>query len=353
MGTFSTPEGMPEVEDSFIRDRESFCWDGGAPVRPEDTVSGTVDRFRPRDVPDALWDRINAMVKDAVIVTGPTRMSDAENQLTILAQLVVWADRIGQPLVPEVLLRPDTIDRFIHEGCARLTPGSRTNYRTQLWKIGAAVLGPSVYPPKSIGMPRSGVVPPYSAAEVTDLTSWGRGLPTAYMRRNVRALLGIGLGAGLMSEDIQRLVGTDITVHGADVVVNVVASDKPRKVPVLPEWADDVLALAQESGDLPYFCPERDRITARDIISFIERGSPDHKARFNVQQLRVTWIVHHLSINTHLLLLTAWAGVRPEQLMKYLPFATLPAELSPLSYLAPMVPLEVRRAKKRGAGTGG
>jgi hypothetical protein len=123
-------------------------------------------------------------------------------------------------------------------------------------------------------------------------------------------------------------------------------------VPVLPEWADDVLALAQESGERPFFCPERERITSRDIIGFIERCSPDHKARFNVQQLRVTWIVHHLSINTHLLLLTAWAGVRPEQLVKYLAFATLPGELSPPSYLAPVVPLEIRRAKKRGHRTG-
>jgi len=145
-------------------------------------------------------------------------------------------------------------------------------------------------------------------------------------RRNTRALLAIGLGAGLTSQEIQRLVGTDVTTGGGAVLVTVPGA-MARRVPVLPVWAETVQRLALESGEGPFFCPERTRITRRDVIGFIERCSGDDPAPFCVQRLRVTWIVHHLSANTHLLLLERWSGVGAGQLVKYLRFASLPGEL--------------------------
>ncbi len=136
------------------------------------------------------------------------------------------------------------------------------------------------------------------------------------------ALLAIGLGAGLTSEEIQRLVGADIRVEGDDLIVDVIGKDR-RQVPVLPEWAPEVWGFARESGAHPYFSPERSCITRRDIIGFIERASVD-KAEFCIQRLRITWVVHHLSAGTHMLLLERWSGVRAGQLVKYLKYATLP-----------------------------
>ena len=144
-------------------------------------------------------------------------------------------------------------------------------------------------------------------------------------RRNTRALLAIGLGAGLTSQEIQRLVGTDVTTGGGAVLVTVPGA-MARRVPVLPVWAETVQRLALESGEGPFFCPERTRITRRDVIGFIERCSGDDTARFNVQRLRVTWIVHHLSDATHLLRLTAWAGVGAGQIVKDLRYASLPED---------------------------
>jgi hypothetical protein len=157
--------------------------------------------------------------------------------------------------------------------------------------------------------------------------NWTRGLPTPHMRRNARALLAIGLGAGLTSEEIQRLVGTDVRQVDDGVVVEVIGKSS-RLVPVTDEWADDVLCFAQESGKRPYFAPERKHITRRDLIGFIERCSGDGPARFNIQRLRVTWIVHHLSRGTHLLVFEKIAGVSAGQLVRYLPFSTLLPGLS-------------------------
>ena len=139
------------------------------------------------------------------------------------------------------------------------------------------------------------------------------------MRRNTRALLAIGLGAGLTSQEITSLVGTDIRQEGGVVLVDVVGK-LARTVPVHKVWAAEVLQLAEEVGPRAYFMPERTRITRRDILGFIERCSGDGPPKFNVQQLRITWMVWHLTAGTPLSALVRAAGVGVGQLGKYLRF---------------------------------
>lgn len=304
-------------------DRLSTAWDGGEPMRPERTVSGTIDRFRPQDVPDEIWRRIGALVRSSVATAAPDKPFVADHAMTVVAQLVVWADRLGVVLEPQVVFHPETIERFLVEGCTHLSQGSRLNYRTHLWKVGTAVLGHELFPPKPLPLQRSAVNAPYAQEEVSEFLAWARGLPTPHMRRNAEALLAVVLGTGLQSQELTTLVGTDVHHHGGLVVVHVVGK-RARQVRVLDEWADPVLRFAAESGNRPFFTPDRRRITRRDIIGFIERCSGEGSALFNVQRLRITWIVQHLSAGTHMLRLERWSGVGAGQLVKYLNFATLP-----------------------------
>ena len=347
----SAPRGtgarfVPGDLETFLADRAAVVWDGGQPVRTDLIVSEIITRFHPQQVPPDVWRRVEAFVRDAVSAAAPGTPFIADHQMTVMAQLAIWADVVGLPLDPAVVLIPETVDRFLLEGCRHLKEGSRLNYRTNLWKIGAAVLGEGLFPPKPLPLKRSAVSAPYSEGEITDLVSWARGLPTTHMRRNVRALLAVGLGAGLPSEEIQCLLGTDIQADSRGVAVEVVRGRR-RRVPIRPEWVDEVRVLAAESGERPFFVPERAGITRRDIIGFIERCSLDDKAQFNVQTLRVTWIVHHLSMGTHMLLLEQWSGVGAGQLVKYLKYATLP-ESEPESPAPP-----VRHLGLQGLGRGG
>ena len=88
--------------------------------------------------------------------------------------------------------------------------------------------------------------------------------------------------------------------------------------------------LAEESGERPYFRPERTRISRRDVLGFIGRCSPEGPPKFNIQRLRITWIVAHLAAGTHLAALEQAAGVTADQLVKY------------LVYVAPLDEAEVR-----------
>jgi hypothetical protein len=305
--------------DSFLEDRRAEHWAGGEPLRPDASVSGTINRFSPRDIPDDAWRRVEPVVRDAVSKAAPGDPQKANHQLSIVTQLAVWADRIGQPIEPAALFHPEFLDRFITEGCAHLSKGTQLNYRTNLWRVGEAVFGRELFPPRALPLQRSSVARPYSVTEVSELVSWSRGLPTAHMRRNSRVLLALGLGAGLTSQEITSLVGTDVHVEDGVVLIEV-EGKMARSVPVHRLWADEVLRLAEESGPRAFYMPERSRITRRDILGFIERCTGEGLPMFNVQRLRITWIVGQLASGTHPKALVRAAGVGIGQIGKYLVF---------------------------------
>ncbi len=286
-------DNKPEFSGSFAEERQSEAWDHGEPLRPDDSVKAAIARFSPKDVPDQVWERIGPVVTAAVAGEAPEKPNIARRHLTIATQLAVWADRIGVSLEHTVLFHPETIDRYIREGCAHLSIGSRMNYRSQLWKFGEAVIGPDHFPPHPLPLRRSPTNIPYSKAEVTGLVAWARGLRTDHMRRNAQALLAIGLGAGLSSQEVSRLAGSDVREEVGLVLVDVIGQ-RARTVPVLRVWAPRVLELAEESGTDAFFLPGRTRITRGNIDAFIGRCSDHEDAAFNVQRLRITWMVTHL-----------------------------------------------------------
>jgi len=315
--------GPLDLDPGFAADRVAEHWSFGAPVRSGESVSGTINRFSPRDVPADVWGRVEPVVKDSVTKVGFTDTVLARTCTSVVGQLAVWADRIGHPVEADTLFTPEFIDRFITEGCTHLKPGTRTNYRGQLWQVGAAVVGHTLFPPRSASLRPSDLLPPYSPAEVTELVSWSRGLPTASMRRDSWALLALGLGTGMRAEEITRAVGTDVSVEDGIALVRVLGTGGriDREVPIHHLWADHVLELATESGPQPFFRTDRTRILRNDIVGFIRRCSIDETPKFTVQRLRVTWLVGHLGAATHLHALGRASGVAVGQLVKYLPFA--------------------------------
>lgn len=317
------PDRPSELNADFAADRCAEFWSFGAPVRSGESVSGTINRFSPRGVPADVWRRVEPVVRESVTKVGFSDAVLARKCVSIVGQLAVWADRIGYPVDADALFTPELIDRFITEGCTHLSPGTRLNYRGQLWQVGAAVVGHTLFPPRSVALRAPDLLPPYSPAEVTELVSWSKGLPTASMRRDSWALLALGLGTGMRAEEITRAVGTDVTVEDGIAMVKVLGTGGriDRVVPIHHLWAGHVLELADESGAGPLFRMSRTRIQRNDIVGFIRRCAIDETPKFTVQRLRITWLVGHLAAGTHLHALERASGVAVGQLVKYLAFA--------------------------------
>ena len=128
----------------------------------------------------------------------------------------------------------------------------------------------------------------------------------------------------MRAEEITRAVGTDIREENGIVLVDVLGAGgrRARTVPLRRPWDREVLALATESGKRPYFRPDRTGIRRNDVLGFVRRCSADGPPKFNLQRLRVTWIVEHLTSGVQLTALEEAAGVAAGQLVKYLKFAT-------------------------------
>ena len=317
------PVPIPPALRSFYADRNTPNWVAGEPLRPDESVSKAIKQFSPLNVPEVLWRRIEALVKDTVAQAAPASVYAAKSLMTVVTQLVIWVDTLGLPLEPGVVFHPDTIDRFASEGCAHLASGTQHNYRTQLRAVGSVVLGSEFFPPPPLPLKRAEPLAPYSFADIAALRSWGRGLPTERYRHNIAVILALGLGAGLHSQELLPLVGTDVTRDDTGTTVHVIG-ERAREVPVLSTWADQVAALATKAGQRPIFLPERTVITRRQVPNFIARCPKGEAPSLNAIRLRNTWIVGHLSAGTHLLALAQAAGVDATQVVKLARYATEP-----------------------------
>jgi hypothetical protein len=261
---------MPKAHPGFLVDRLAERWDHGQPIRDSDDVSRLIARFSPDEVPAEVWARVEGPVREWVQRAEPKTLERARNLLNAVTQLAIWGDTLGLPLEPEVLLRPETIDRFVVEGCRDLTDGTRTNYRTALRAVGRKVLSPDLFPPQPIALPRSPKEPPYSQSEIAALVSWTSGLPTERMRGNARALIAFGLGAGCTTQELARVIGTDVASDGEGVLV-ALTGQATRTVPVLRRWENEVLSRSVQVGERPVFLPDRTRIVRHHIPNFIWR----------------------------------------------------------------------------------
>jgi hypothetical protein len=280
-------------------------------------VSETIARFTPDSVPAAAWGRLGPTVCAWVEQAAPDSAYKASTLLSITTQAAVWADAIGLPLVADTVLHPDVIDRFVLEGCAHLAPGTQINYRRQLRCVGSAVLGPTIYPPRPLPIRRSGVLAPYSPGGIALLVAWARGLPTERFRHTANGILVLGLGAGLTSQEMSRLVGDDVAVDHDGVVIEVIG-DQARSVPVIATWEKAVARLGDEAGSGPVLMPERSRISSHQLKNFQARCPAGDAPTLDTGRLRATWICDHLAAGTDIRAVEKASGVNASQLVKYL-----------------------------------
>jgi hypothetical protein len=284
----------------------------------------TIARFNPRRVPREAWAVIAPRARDAVARVEPRDARDATELLSRTALLLWWCHGQGLDLGPEVVFAPETLDRFVAQGCARLAKGTRTNYRRILRRVGAAVLGPPTYPDRPLAIEKSDPSVPYSLQDERALIGWSRGLPTGRMRDGAIALLGLGLGAGLTSGEMNVAEADWVEQADAGLVI-AVSGSRRRRVPVAARWEWAVRDALAHASDGLLFLPGRIRRRKKQVSVFTENLPAHHKPKLSAQRMRVSWIVRHLDARVPLHILAAAAGVGADQLSSY---ATFMAPLS-------------------------
>jgi len=273
-----------------------------------------VARFNPNAIPPQVWAAVGPLVRDAVAKANPVDGRDATELMSRTAALLVWCHGQGLELRPEVMFHPDTLDRFIAAAYGHLASGTGTNYRRVLRRVGRAILGPPIYPPRPFSLPKSAPDQPYSRDDERALRGWVRGLSTPRLREGAIALLGLGLGAGLRSKEIDAAETACVEEDGSGLVV-IVPGSPQRRVPVLARWKWALRHAIEHSQGGLLFRPSPGR--RKRVSVFTENLPRANDPKLSVQRLRVTWIVRHLDARVPLHVLAGAAGVTAEQLSLY------------------------------------
>ena len=277
----------------------------GAPRHSRDALEW-LERYQPDEVDPARLPELRRFVWDCVCRLGWDGDTAAWRVLRELARISAWAVAEGLPLDVEVVLDPATVERFIAVGLAG--DPSRATYRSVLRRVGPRLTTRAPWQPRPASLARRQVAPPYSPVEVGQLGADAAKQSTPSRLRAARALLALGLGAGLDGRWVARVTAADVVRVGGAVVVSV-GDPSARRVPVLAEWEDDVLNLAATAGReflIGGYSVSRNR--AGSIAAWLEVGQSH--PRFSAPRLRSTWLVTHLTMGTRLPELTHAAGTK-------------------------------------------
>lgn len=265
-------------------------------------------------------------VAQAVSDLGLGNRSVDQRCRRILFRLALWATAEGTPLDRDAILDPETVERFCTVGLAG--ERSQATHRSDLRRMARQLTTRAPWEIPPVSMARRRVAPPYSPAEVALLRSDAADQPTAPRRRGARAVLALGLGAGLDGRWLARVEASDVKRRGSLVEV-VVGEPAPRRVVVRREWEEELSELAASAGDgclLGRRSSSRHRVG--DLVKrlLVPAGHP----RLSPARLRATWLVGHLSAGTRLPELCEAAGLQGfevlSDLMVYLP--ALPREVA-------------------------
>jgi integrase len=261
------------------------------------------------EIDTAIWLEIRDFVTAAVTDTAGATAYQPDTLLIAATRLTAWCwETGGLPLERDVIFHRDTIAHFIAVGLPYAKPAARGNLRSQLLRMSEVLLARSASLRKLGALPPSDPSVPYSAGEVIALRNWGAAQSTPGRRTNAGVLLALGLGGGLSASEIGETRVRDVRVDDAGVVIDVPGT-RARSVPVLRDWEDALRRRTEELGADRYVFRESHQAFYPNLISsFVNRGQWT-PVRLQTQRMRATWIVHHLSVGTPVVVLMRAAGV--------------------------------------------
>lgn len=224
----------------------------------------------------------------------------------LLQRLAEWATAEGMALDREVILDPDTVERFVTVALG--ADRSAATYRAVLRRVGPLLTSRAPWEPRPNAIARRQLAPPYSPEEVGLLLNDAGTQPTVSRQRAAFAFLALGLGVGLDGRWATRVKAQDITRCGDGVVVRV-GDPSARSIVALATWEECLLGLADLSGD--QFLVGGRAWSNRKTGALVERlVTPTGHPRLAPARLRSTWLLWHLQANTRLPELCRAAGLR-------------------------------------------
>lgn len=276
--------------------------------------------YRPNGVTPEDWDQhVGPVVRDLTTKTGLTLHFAVQRAMKSLTALVVWARINGVSLAPEVLLHPDTVERFIATACADLNVRSRSTRRSTLRTIAIAVTTKTPWTPRPPKLRRGYYARPYSPEELARWWEVATSQKTDGRDRAARAIVALGLGVGVSAAEHMTVTGRNVIERHGVVAVEI-GGRRARTVPCVAAWGKHLLQLASEVGDEPLigsFSSSPNR--AYNLMKAIE--VPPSMPRPETPRFRTSWMAGLLAVGVPMKEFASACGLTVVQHMEdFLPF---------------------------------
>lgn len=272
-----------------------------------------IETYCPDKMPLADWEKIAPFVREVVTEAQAHYCGryDTRDMLGAVAHHTRWVSGVAcLPLERGVVFHRDVIADFVANGCVERSANSRANTRTFLLRVAEAVLGDEERVTRLRPLNHDAPAQPYSQFEQRSLRSWAEGQTTAERRANCRAILALGLGAGLSTPDILTLRASQIVVDAVGVLIQVDRASSRRDVPVLAAWEQPLIDLVSVRDPEEWAVGTQRTGTNNNWMNeYLRRTQPEQRLRPEVARLRNTWLLHHLVSGTPLGPLSVAAGL--------------------------------------------
>lgn len=195
-----------------------------------------LDDYEPTSVPPGLFAEVRPVMIDVMRRASTTGKEKFRQQRRYIAQLAAWSAERALSLDLEDLLTVNRVQAYVSSpACAHLTDASRADLRSDLLELAQQVNPDYDGVPRAEPIPRPRVKPPYTDDEVPNIVRVARNQNTRNRRRQMCAIVGLGLGAGLDSTDLKPLHARDIEESPDGILVHV-GGRRPRIVPVRQDY---------------------------------------------------------------------------------------------------------------------
>ncbi len=301
-----------------------------------------VDGWRPQGVSEQVWAPVEAAAATAMAAYAPTSQSSLMNIRSVIADYCLWVHdhqthAAGADLTLEALVAAGVLEAYFAGPLTVRPDATQATARSVLRRV-VRKLAPQTAPTPISYQP---VQPPYSDAECASFVLLARNQPTAHMRRELSAMIALGLGAGLAAEDSRLIAPWHVREldlgDSAPALAVLVPGEAPRGrlVVVRREYEPllrEVLALhkqARRSSSTPLYGVNPKRRNGANRVTEKAVTATGQGVDVSAARLRTTWLVACMSSPVPFGALLHASGLRtPRTLTDLLPFCPAPDPLA-------------------------
>lgn len=286
-------------------------------------IAAAVDAFRPVGPAARTWPVTQDWCRALARAYSPETANAARSACTHIAGLLNWM--VSSPHAPggaglnlARLLTVGLCEAYdTHLASSGAPDGTRATVRSVLRRAIYRATPVEQRPAKIAYQP---VAAPYTAAECAALARLARNQPSDVLIREMCAIVGLGLGAGLDARDLRTLAPEQIsecsTSSGEPLLLVTVLGERARVVPVRSRYEPLVrraLELHQKAGRgrrAPLVGVKVDRRNVGSTVTGRAVTATGTGVDIDLRRLRNTWLVEVMCAPVPLSVLLGAAGLR-------------------------------------------